>query len=295
MTTLEEALANGRGTERPFQCFKHEDSNASASVNVIRSVWYCYVCKVGGVVDSNRVPTTDELLAMLEPEKACRTYPTSWLDVFDYGGYWEDRFPLWLCWWHQLGEDPFTGEATFPVHTPGGRLAGVGRRAIVEGPGPRYRYPSTWSASRTLFGSRGLWRPAKVVMLVEGAADASAGWQIGVPTWATYGAGLHKPQVELVAAMNPDLILFGFDMDEAGDRATQQSEGMVGDLAETARVSWTEKDPADTPADHRLDDVLRTVRGTAYGLSGFEDRCAHTVDKIKRAFVEEATDGRGAA
>ena len=288
MTTLEEALAMGRGVERPFQCFKHEDTTASASVNVTKNVWYCYVCKQGGVVDSNRVPTNDELLAMLEPEQACRTLPASWLNIYSHGGYWLDRFPDWVCWFMSLGEDPWTGEPTFPVHTPRGRLAGVGRRAAMPGPGPKYRYPPVWSASRSLFGTRGVWKPTPVVTLVEGAADASSPWEIGVPAWGCYGAGLHLPQRELVAALSPRLVLFGFDMDEAGERATEQSEQMIGDLAETARIEWSGNDPAELTPEQRMDDVLRTVRRTAYGTVNFEERAASIVADLKRAFVEEA-------
>lgn len=290
--TLEEAIALGRGVERPFKCFKHEDTTASASVNVIKNVWVCYACRAGGVVDSNRVPTHDELMAMLEPEEACRTYPSSWLDVYGHGGYWLDRFPDWLCWLHSLGEDPWTGEATFPVHTPGGRLAGVGKRSVMSGPGPRYRYPAVWSASRTLFGSRGRWSPQPIIMLGEGAADGAAGWQIGVPSFGTFGAGLHKPQIELVAAMNPKLILLGFDMDDAGDRATRQSEDLLAGIAEIAAIDWgSYKDPAECPPEERLERVLKTVGTTTYGLDGFEDVCHDVVRSLKSAYVEEVSVG----
>lgn len=264
MTTLEEAVANGRGVERPFRCHVHEDSNASASVNVIKNLWYCYACGAKGTVDGKRVPTVAELEAMLEPEKACREYPSSWLQVFAGGTYWQERFPAWLCWWAGFGEDPFTGDGVFPVHTPRGRLAGVGRRAAVPGPGPKYKYPAAWSASRTLFGSRGIWKGPRsgVLTLVEGAADTASQWEIGVPGWGCYGAGLHMPQVELVVRLQPKLVLLGFDMDEAGERATTQTERMLRGTCEVGFIDWPNKDPAETPPDARLQAILDAVHAS---------------------------------
>lgn len=292
MTTLEEAIANGRGTERPFRCHEHDDNSASASVNVVKNVWYCYACHAKGVVDGSRVPTLSELEAMLEPEVAGRTYPSSWLDTFSYGGYWLDRFPDWLCWFAGLGEDPWNGDATFPVHTPRGRLAGVGRRLAVPGQGPRYKYPPSWSASRTLFGSRGQWvRPdSGVLMLVEGAADTCAGYEVGMPTWGCYGAGLHAPQVELIARLRPKLVLTGFDMDDAGARATDMTERALRGICEVAPIQWPVKDPADTPVESRLQPILDAVAGSLYGdLEG--EVIAHTrhvITTLKNAYVEEA-------
>lgn len=287
MTTLEEAITLGRGIERPFQCFEHPDTTASASVNVLKNVWYCYACGGKGVVDGNRVPTNDELLAMLEPEAACREYASSFLEVYGHGGYWLERFPDWLCWWGGFGEDPWTGDGVFPVHTPRGRLAGIGRRASVPGPGPRYKYPHTWSASRTLWGSRGVWRPQGHLVLVEGAADAASLWQVGIPAFACYGAGLHKPQYELVAQMSPQLVLLGFDMDEAGDRATDQTERMLRDLCEVAPIEWKEKDPADTSPEDRYRAVLEAVGPTGYGQAEVEMHARHLLMSIKNAYVEE--------
>lgn len=40
-STLEDAIIKGHGTERSFRCPVHDDSHASASVNVNKGVWYC--------------------------------------------------------------------------------------------------------------------------------------------------------------------------------------------------------------------------------------------------------------
>jgi hypothetical protein len=164
VTTLQEALESGRGIERPFRCTEHDDTHASASVNVVKGYWYCYVCHAKGSVDAKKAPSLAELAQMMEPERNCRIYPEAYLGLFTVEaekGYWGTRFPDWLIWHAQLGEDPTTGEATFPVKTPEGRLAGVGRRqsnamvaaAKEAGENPsRYKYPRRWSASRVLHG-----------------------------------------------------------------------------------------------------------------------------------------------
>src|SRR5690348_1384064 len=129
--TLEEALAVGQGTERPFRCFEHDDSTASASVNIVKMVWYCHACHAKGAVNSKRTPKLEELAAMLKPEEACRVYPEAFSELYSAPVYWHQRFEPWVCWDKGLGEDPFSGDATFPVHTAGGRYAGVGRRRVV--------------------------------------------------------------------------------------------------------------------------------------------------------------------
>ena len=283
-------MALGRGIERPFNCHVHGDKNASASVNVVKMVWYCYSCHAKGVVDSQRVPTPDELLAMLEPEEACREYPESWLGVFGVGGYWADRFPLWLCWLLGLGEDPWTGEGTYPVHTPRGRLAGVARRAAMPGPWPKYKYPWAWSASRTMFGTGGRWNQTEVLVLVEGAADAAAVIETGIQGEATYGSGVHAPQVELIVAQQPRLILLGFDEDDAGERATDQAYNVLGHLAEVGFITWEgAKDPADLEPGARLDAVLKAVRASSYGdqVAQVEEHARRLSAAAAKRYVEE--------
>lgn len=271
--TLEEALDHGRGEERPFRCHMHDDTTASASVNVLKRVWFCHACHAKGVVDSKRAPKVEELLAMLEPEKTARVYPEAWLEEFtDWSTriYWDDRLPRWVTWNLGMGHDPVLDEPTFPVHTAGGSLAGVGRRKTYpEGEsGPRYVYPQHWSASVSLGGSRGR-RPVgyPVLTLVEGFADAAGVIQTGCPALCTYGAGLHKPQIELIAQHAPKLILLGFDMDDAGEAAVSRAFKQIGRMAELKRVYWKEKDPTDTPIDARRRALAKAVGASDYGSS----------------------------
>lgn len=292
MSTLGEVLVTGRGIERPFRCEAGEHTGETASVNVLKGVWLCYSCHASGVVDSHRVPTPDELASMLEPEQACREYPQSWLALYGVGGYWLDRFPDWVCWHQGLGEDPWTGEGTYPVHTPGGRLAGIGRRNLGND-GPKYRYPKHWSASRSMFGSRGAYRPVDVMLIVEGAADACAGWEVGCPTWATFGSGLHAPQVELVHRMRPRLVLLGQDADRAGERGADETRAALADLCEVRRVAWDAEagDPAAMDPGDRLDSLIEAVGGSSYGQTkAIRDTWRVNKAAVQSAYVEETHD-----
>lgn len=279
--TLAEALKLGRGNERPFRCHVHEDTNASASVNVLKGVWYCYACHARGKVDGKTVPSIAEIEAMLEPETGVRVYPESWLGLFrppyyKYT-YWGQRFPEWLCWYADLGIDPFTGNATFPVRTPNGFLAGVGMRQ-EEGE-PRYKYPRRWAASRVL-GGMDKAPTGECITLVEGFADAVSLWEVGIPALACYGAGLHFPQVEMVHRLNPTIVLLGFDMDDAGARATALTEQLLIDSFDIRGVTWPCKDPGECTPQERIDAVTESVGAEVY-LAQYRSWVTRVVDEYR--------------
>lgn len=301
--TLQDALALGQGIERPFRCEVHDDSMASASVNVLKGVWYCHACHATGSVDDKKAPSIEALEAMIKPDKSGRVYPDAFMELYDQPGYWLNRFPAWVCHAMGLGQDPFTLDATFPVHTPGGMFAGVGRRKTVsEDPeyvlepkgvtvkqGPRYIYPRHWSAASTLFGTGGRYPRLDVVCMVEGAADASSVWETGCPGLGVYGAGLHLPQRELLYRYHPKLILLGFDRDEAGEKAVSRAFKMVGRMAPLVRVYWPKNDPADCTVDQRREALIGAVRRAGYG-DDVLPRWAETVARMKseyERYVEE--------
>jgi DNA primase len=267
--TLDDALNFGQGTERPFRCPEHDDTNASASVNVLKGVWVCYACQASGTVKDKKAPTAAQLAAMLNPEQACRIYPESWLDLFNLPRHWGERFPGWVCYYLGLGDDPFTGDATFPVRTPEGKLAGIGRRMANPEDGPRYKYPTRWSASRTMGGYDRVVNTDPVGILVEGYADMASCREFGSDTFAVFGSGLHAPQVELVRRTNKKVWLLGFDMDEAGERAVGMAyDTLAPEYTHVVRVEWPEKDPADCTVAQRKEAVLtalKTVGGKPYG------------------------------
>jgi hypothetical protein len=264
--TLQDALTRGQGIERPFRCEVHEDTLASASVNVLKGVWYCHACHATGSVDTKKAPSLEALEAMMKPEQAVRVYPAAFLELYDAPVYWLTRFPAWVTHAMGLGEDPFTGDATFPVHTPGGLLAGVGRRKqVVEEKASRYLYPRHWSSGSTLFGTAGRYPRLEVLCLVEGAADATSLWEVGCPALAVYGSGLHMPQRELLHRYAPKLILLGFDMDDAGRGGVERAFRMIGRVAPLKTVYWPRNDPAACDPDQRLRTLLSTVARAGYG------------------------------
>lgn len=271
--TLDDVLAAGRGVERPFCCPVHGDSNASASVNVLKGVWYCYACGANGRTDGKKTaPSTADLAAMLEPEQTARTYPEAYLELFDIaewpGAYWHTRFPAWLCAMEHMGQDPFSGMATYPVRTPLGKLAGMVRRD-PDGQ-PKYKYPYRWSASTVLDG---LHHPrTDHVVLVEGRPDRVALTECGIPALGTFGAGMHFPQVEMLVRRAPSLVLLGFDMDEAGERAAERTAELLKEHdIETRLVTWPAKDPGDcTPAERR--EAVAEVVGSGVYVQSWSKR-----------------------
>lgn len=266
MASLDDVLRSGEGIERPFRCPEHDDHQASASVNVLKGVWCCYACGAAGMVSGKKAPSITDLEMMLEPERAVRIYSETYLDLFDVAmGNFAMRFPEWLRWHAKLGCDPLTGDATFPVRTPQQRLAGVGRRRENPGDGSRYVYPPRWSASRSLFV---VGPPGDVLVLVEGAADASSVAETGAYAAGVYGSGLHHPQIELVMRLSPRLVLLAFDADAAGRAGSERAASALHPLVPVEFVDWElggKKDPAELEVEVRSELLAQTVVGASYG------------------------------
>jgi hypothetical protein len=281
MSSLADAIANGQGIERPFQCEAHDDHQASASVNVVLGVWYCFACQASGRIDpksKRKAPSVAELQAMLDPEVSVRCYSEAYLELFDNDlGNWATRFPAWVRWSARFGCDPLTGDATFPVRTPSGQLAGVGRRR--EHPAEsesRFRYPPRWSASRSMFIAG---RQSEILSLVEGASDSVAIAEAGGYAAAAYGSGLHFPQMELIARVAPKLVVLAFDDDDAGRRAVHGwdtdkgrhvpgARELLADSYEVVTLDWGElgvKDAAAASVEGRRELLAKTVGSSYYG------------------------------
>lgn len=284
--TLEEALQQGQGVERPFRCTEHDDHTASASVNVLKGLWYCYACNASGSVDAKKAPKAIDLIAMLDPERAARYYPPGWLRMFEVmptdASYWATRLEPWVVELFSMGEDPFTGQPTFPVYTPEGKLAGVGRRALDGEEGPRYRYPWSWAASRALAGY-GVYRSfnCDVLVLTEGFADMAAVRQCGAFSLGCFGAGLHLPQLELIYRINPKVIITGFDMDDAGVRATAAAREMFANRYQVATVRWPGKDPNDGDPPVIGESIIKAVARTTYDASRYTNDMLKTMQTMK--------------
>lgn len=268
--TLAEAIATGRGVERPFKCQVHDDTNASASVNVLKMVWYCYACGASGVVDDeSAVPTADDLLVLLKEEEPIRAYPESWLDVFDAdrpSPYWEGRFGYQVARRFRCGTHPVTGQPTYPLRDPAGTVLGVVVRD--EDGQPKYKYPYGVRTSQTMFGAIA---PAEVIVLLEGAADVMALHQAGLPAnWAAlgcYGAGLHWPQAMLIAEMSPKVVVAAFDDDTAGMLATERATYSLADIAPVVSHRWAKvggKDPGECAVADRITGIQASLKATPF-------------------------------
>jgi hypothetical protein len=248
----------------------HDDSNASASVNVLKGVWVCYACGAHGVVDGEAaVPSAEELLTLLSEDVEPRTYAESWLDIFDAdhpSQYWEERYGYQVARRFRCGTHPLTGSPTYPVRDAMGNVWGVVTRQ--EDTDPKYLYPFGVRVSQTLFGSR---EPCRVLVLVEGASDVMAVEQSGLPDgWrcnGTFGSGLHYPQAQIVAELSPVVVIAAFDDDDAGRLAIERAHISLADIAPVVSHHWGTvggSDPGKVPVDVRVDSLRRSLQGTPF-------------------------------
>jgi len=265
--TLAEALLYGRGVERPFLCPEHGDSRPSASVNVVKKVWFCYTCHAhGDLTGEARLAEPDYTVMRLWLDKKIaegQIYPEAWLDRFDAGEvhpYWVQRVGTAAAREFRLGSDPDEEAVTYPLRDPRGQVLGVVRRAL-GGAGPKYRYPTGVDVGRLLFQYTPAYRDA--VVLVEGALDAIALWNVGVEAFAIYGSRLSEYQVHLIDKIDPTYVYTCYDLDKAGWTAHCETERAFKHRMVT-RISWPKGwggDIAELSEDRRrhvVDDLVST-------------------------------------
>jgi len=221
--TLAEALRFGRGTERSFLCPHHGDSRPSASVNIIKKVYYCYTCHAHGNLSGEALLAEPDYLAMklwVDRKLSQGTiYPETWLAQYDAGPvhpYWVHRVGEMAARVFRLGTDPAGDAVTYPLRDPSGEVLGVVRRSL-GGVGPKYRYPSGVDVGRLLFHYTTDHRAA--VVLTEGALDAISLWLVGVDAFAIYGSRLSEHQVRLIDKIDPEFVYTAYDADDAGWQA----------------------------------------------------------------------------
>lgn len=260
---LATVLSTGTGVERAFLCPVHGDSRPSASVNVLKGVWFCYTCGAKGTLDSVLVSDTDyfELVENALEKFAVELatpmiYAESWLNLYDSGDihpYWLTRFGYDAIKHFRLGYDPETISMTYPLRNPSGRVLGVVRRPLEGDGGPKYKYPFGVDIGKLLFNYTPDAR--RTVYLVEGAMDAVACWEAGVDAFAIYGARISAEQVKLIGRTGATEIVCVFDQDEAGDQAYELVKEMCPDYF-VYRMSWDRdlgKDIAELDVPARLD------------------------------------------
>jgi DNA primase len=271
--SIEEAMINGYGTERSFVCHVHDDHTASASVNSLTGLWFCYACGARGKYDVSEIPTEKFAVALrkrLEALPEPRHYPENYLDVYDSmgpGDYWLGRFTAETCKRFRLGVSSDRRYATIPARDEDGHLLGVIRRDLTGTDEAKYRYPPGVNMSHLMWNfhrCRG-----DVLMLTEGATDAMAAVEAGFSdAAATYRNGLSKHQVELIVRYNPTVVLCAYDQDEAGDRGYgQMLNALYARRIKVDRLTWNDyKDLASIPLSDRAAMIEAVKKGYKLGV-----------------------------
>lgn len=225
----------------PFLCPEHGDSRPSASVNIIKGVYYCYTCHAHGELTGEARLTEPDYLRMKlwfdQRLKEHDPYPESWLSRWDAGPvhpYWLSRVGEAAARQFRLGFDTEARALTYPLRDPQGQVLGVVRRATGD-ESPKYRYPAGVDVGRLLFQYTPIHRDA--VVLTEGALDAISLWNVGIDAFAIYGSRLSADQVHLIDKIDPEVVYTCYDMDQAGWTAHCDTERAFRHRL-TSRLSW---------------------------------------------------------
>ena len=241
MITLQDALTKGYGDWRTFNCPDHDDNSPSARVNVITRKYVCMVCGSRGTVEKYTPPEHLVLKRIRELTKSNdREIPESYLDLFDSEGpgeYWSGRFTQEACKAFRLGYDEIKEKPVYPIRNADGSVAGLVCRN-APGEKPKYRYPRGISTSKMLFNYDQI-VPESTVVLVEGAPDVIALWEVGIQSVGAFGARLYDSQLRLLSRLEPTKVVVAFDQDQAGDIGSDKA---VTDLREAGisagRAVW---------------------------------------------------------
>lgn len=92
--------------------------------------------------------------------------------------------------------------------------------------------------------------------------DVVALWEAGVPALGCYGSRLSERQAALIAHLWPTEVICAFDMDEAGQKATQRVVDLLGSKFMISQALWEPseaKDVADLTPERRrqvIDDAM---------------------------------------
>jgi DNA primase len=216
--------------ERPFRCHVHQDSQASASVNVAKGLWICYGCGAKGKVDGTVIQVNtdnlvNEIYSMLGEDYEIES--EGMLNMYRQGdlSYWRSRFTEAAVAHFQLGYDGTTGQPVYPIWNSAGEYLGVVRRNLEDH--PKYKYPRHTKTHEQLYNYSS--RHRKAVVLVEGAIDAIACWEAGVDAFGIYGSHLGTQQLRLIERCDPHWVYLCFDNDAAGKQATEDAQEMFRD------------------------------------------------------------------
>lgn len=187
--------------------------------------------------------------------------PDQWTDLLDYlqqqGCRKEEILAAGLAVKHpEKGTvyDRFRGRIIFPINNLQGQPVGFGGR-VFEGDEESAKYINTpqtliYDKSRALYGldkAKSAIREKDQAILTEGYTDVIMNHQAGLSqTVATSGTALTQSQLSILKRYT-DNLLMAFDMDSAGNLATQRGIGLAQSAGFLVRVVTMEagQDPAD--------------------------------------------------
>lgn len=245
----------------------HEDDHPSCWVNVKKGLWVCYSCGAGGSVEDLglkmvRDVTVEELEAAIESlgvVERKRAMPEAWLDQYTEHPrsleYWAGQRGLseQLCRRFRLGYDAASKTAVYPVRDLRGEVLGVVQRRL-DGRKPKYKYPRGVQIHDLLFGyAEALEEGLSTFALVEGAMDALALCDAGIPALAQFGGRLSSVQAGIIKRLQPHEVVLMFDQDDAGREATRVAIEYLEGHTLLYTTSWREdaKDVADLSVEER--------------------------------------------
>ena len=271
-------VLNRNGPEWACRCpftsnHRNGDRTPSFSVNVQKGVYYCHACGESGTLQSLAVklqtpltltaPTTGELqtriAALKEGPEPVAAMPEAWLSQFWNGKgvkYWESRGLSYATIdAFNLGYDRSSNSATIPLRSVRGDVMGVIRRRLSPHARPRYLYPKGFKKAEHLWGAFKA-KDHERIAIVEGAVDALACWDIGIPAVAILGSRMSTHQANLIRKLGCREVVIMTDRDPAGRVAArtirEQCRGVLVSVG-TYKKAWSGKDPAElTPIQRRL-------------------------------------------
>lgn len=249
-----------------------EDSHPSWSINTNTYVSYCFSCGYGASLNGLYRDLTGEVPPELEwtlkkaavlsalteqkPQEPDGPDVNEWVlentfaplpeglrnlrhltrqAVDDFGIRWDKTKRLWVI----------------PIRDADGLLVGYQfrRKGLVR------NHPPGMKKAAVLFGLH-LLRDESAVMVVESPLDAVRLCGIGVPSVATFGAGISKDQLTLLSR-NFQIIVSGMDNDKAGQQANQVLHTLSKQGCVVLPFSYKTLGKAKDPGDVEDDDLLR--------------------------------------
>lgn len=267
------------GDEFMCRCWFHEDRSASLQFNVKSGLWICFSCgergnaktfikHFGGTFREPEVEVADiyaklDMLDALQTPVKAAVLPEATLKRYTFPtDYWDGRgLSRDIQKVFDLGYDPMEDEAIIPVRNSNGGLMGVIRRRLAMDDGPKYLYYKGFPRKTSLFAS---WLVAKsdtdAVVITEGALDAVAVWQAGIPAVAQYGSALSREQVILLRRLGITKITLFYDNDKAGQEAVWTAIPMLRDFLIYV-VSYPETGRKQDPGGMTPDQIAKLVAG----------------------------------